>query len=250
MVGLSYWMADVLSEERSIQVKPSVVSNDGEYRVYKLLALNNEGVNLFVTFKEQLNGEVIFVKSPEVLTKRTRRFSSVVETDSTSIVVGKRGTFTELMAEVEHIKDSRVDMVIEDGIPTKMMDISEEELIAHVEEVEAHVEEIEAHVEEVEAELTKRKKLEETKNEKNNMMTDEWVDNDELAESEESEVEEDYNCDEMHELVRNDRPQLEDDDDDDFVDPPPPRGAAAATTGIKKKLWTILTTLRKSCRGL
>ncbi|CAN8319665.1 unnamed protein product [Cochlearia groenlandica] len=153
------------------------------------------------------------------------------------------GTFSELVAEVEHRKDSRVDMVVEDGNPTKVMDmvdknddlefgISEEELIDHVEEVEDK--------------LAKRKKTykeetfaKETRNKKDNLVTDEWLNNDELTESEESEVEEDYNWDEMHELVSNDMPQIQDDvdEDDDFVEPPQARGTTIEIAIKKEKIW-------------
>ncbi|KAJ4885624.1 hypothetical protein Rs2_35717 [Raphanus sativus] len=64
---MSYWLNDGESEMVSTWAAPVEIATDKDFRIFKALHRANKYVNLFVTFRECVSGEMIFLRSERLI---------------------------------------------------------------------------------------------------------------------------------------------------------------------------------------
>nr|VDD33856.1 unnamed protein product [Brassica oleracea] len=67
LAEMSYWLNDGESEMVGLVASPVEIATDKDFRIFKALHRADKSVNLFVTLRESVGGEMIFLRSERVI---------------------------------------------------------------------------------------------------------------------------------------------------------------------------------------
>ncbi|CAN6974324.1 unnamed protein product [Brassica rapa subsp. trilocularis] len=82
---MCYWLIDGDSEMVGKGAAPVEIATDTDYKIFKALHRTDKYFNVFVTFREIVGGEMIFLRSDRDIFKQTNATAVIVDDDENLI---------------------------------------------------------------------------------------------------------------------------------------------------------------------